>query len=226
MPLPVTERLLLQRTASASAMADSSSNSSKTPAPVQKLFATNRNDEHNKPTQPFTVFIEGNIGSGKTTFLNHFRHRDEVCAQTEPVQKWQNVGGVNLLELMYKEPDSWAMPFQTYVTLTMLQTHTMRTEKPVKLMERSLYSARYCFVENMRTNGVLHKANYQIMQEWYDYIAANMHIQADLIGELMVFCLCAQFGVCVCVWINWIFGCPFECVQFICAQRPKSFSNE
>lgn len=44
---------------------------------------------------------------------------------------------------MYKEPNRWAMPFQTYVTLTMLQTHTMATEKPVKLMERSMYSAKF-----------------------------------------------------------------------------------
>lgn len=46
---------------------------------------------------PFTVFIEGNIGSGKTTFLNYFQKYDEVCLQTEPVEKWRNLGGVNLL---------------------------------------------------------------------------------------------------------------------------------
>lgn len=47
--------------------------------------------------QPFTVFIEGNIGSGKTTFLNHFQKHDEVCLLTEPVEDWRNCGGVNLL---------------------------------------------------------------------------------------------------------------------------------
>lgn len=43
---------------------------------------------------------------------------------------------------MYSESDKWAFPFQTYVTLTMLQTHTENTNKRIKLMERSLYSAR------------------------------------------------------------------------------------
>lgn len=43
---------------------------------------------------------------------------------------------------MYRDPAKWVMPFQTYVTLTMLQTHTAETNKRVKLMERSLYSAR------------------------------------------------------------------------------------
>lgn len=47
---------------------------------------------------------------------------------------------------MYKESDKWAFPFQTYVTLTMLQTHTEQTKKRIKLMERSLYSARLAFL--------------------------------------------------------------------------------
>lgn len=50
-----------------------------------------------------------------------------------------------LQELMYKESHKWAFPFQTYVTLTMLQTHTELTNKRIKLMERSLYSARLAF---------------------------------------------------------------------------------
>lgn len=93
--------------------------------------------------KPFTVFIEGNIGSGKTTFLNHFqKFKDRVCLLTEPVEKWRDCGGVNLLDLMYKEPNRWAMPFQTYVTLTMLNAHQLQTDKSIKLMERSMFSAR------------------------------------------------------------------------------------
>lgn len=43
---------------------------------------------------------------------------------------------------MYKEPERWAMPFQSYVTLTMLQSHVHATNKPIKLMERSIFSSR------------------------------------------------------------------------------------
>lgn len=84
---------------------------------------------------------------------------------------------------MYKDPQQWAMPFQQYVTLTMLQTHIAETDRRVKLMERSLFSARYCFVETMLINGTLHQGMYNIMQEWYDFIHQSIHIQADLIGE-------------------------------------------
>lgn len=47
--------------------------------------------------QPFTVLVEGNIGAGKTTFLNHFKKFNDVCLHTEPVDKWRDVNGVNLL---------------------------------------------------------------------------------------------------------------------------------
>lgn len=46
--------------------------------------------------KPFTVFVEGNIGSGKTTFLNHFA-RPDVDLLSEPVDMWRNVEGHNLL---------------------------------------------------------------------------------------------------------------------------------
>lgn len=76
------------------------------------------------------------------------------------------------------------MPFQTYVTLTMWKMHTLKTHKSVKLMERSLYSARYCFVETMLKNEVIHTGMYNILQEWYDCIHSREKIRADLIVYL------------------------------------------
>lgn len=53
------------------------------------------------------------------------------------------------------------------------------------------FVCRNCFVEAMLTNGTLHKGMYDIMQEWYNYIDENIHIQADLIGTY-------ELGVGVC----------------------------
>lgn len=47
--------------------------------------------------RPFTVCIEGNIGSGKTTFLNNFKQFNNTLVLQEPVELWRNVDGVNLL---------------------------------------------------------------------------------------------------------------------------------
>lgn len=47
--------------------------------------------------RPLLVSVEGNIGSGKSTFLSYCSIKSvyEVCP--EPIEKWQDVKGVNLL---------------------------------------------------------------------------------------------------------------------------------
>lgn len=45
---------------------------------------------------PFTICVEGNIGSGKTTFLEHFE-KFNATILLEPVHLWRDVKGVNLL---------------------------------------------------------------------------------------------------------------------------------
>ncbi|KAJ8735298.1 hypothetical protein PYW07_006918 [Mythimna separata] len=134
--------------------------------------------------KPFTVFVEGNIGSGKTTFLEHFRRFEDITLLTEPVEEWRNLKGWNLLDLMYKDTAKWAMTFQSYVSLTMLDMHRRPTPTPVKLMERSLYSARYCFVEHMMRSGTLHPAEFAVLDEWFRFIMNQIHIDADLIVYL------------------------------------------
>ena len=64
-------------------------------------------------TRPFTVLVEGNIGSGKSTYLQHFsgsRHQDKVEVVMEPVEKWRNLNSHNLLQMMYEDPSrSWSL---------------------------------------------------------------------------------------------------------------------
>lgn len=123
-------------------------------------------------------------GSGKTTFLNHFKKFQDVCLLTEPVETWRNLNGINLFDLMYKDPNLWAMTFQNYVTLTMLKNHIKKTDSSVKLMERSMYSARYCFVEKMLSSGMIQDGMYHVLQEWYDFINEHHKVACDLIVYL------------------------------------------
>lgn len=41
--------------------------------------------------------VEGNIGSGKSTFMSFCADRGDIETHPEPVEKWKNVGGDNLL---------------------------------------------------------------------------------------------------------------------------------
>lgn len=133
---------------------------------------------------PFTVAVEGNIGSGKTTFLEHFSKHDGVCVLAEPVEYWRNVNGTNLLALMYEDPKKWSFTFQSYVQLTMLQNHLKSTPYPIKLMERSIYSARYCFVEKLTRDDLLPHPSAAVIDKWFKWITTNKNINVDLIVYL------------------------------------------
>ncbi|XP_043754604.1 thymidine kinase 2, mitochondrial isoform X9 [Cervus elaphus] len=95
---------------------------------------------------------------------------------TEPVPKWRNVRGHNPLTL------------------------------PVRLMERSIHSARYVFVENLyrrydsllvtkwlwqnrashllATGGKMPEVDYVVLSEWFDWIVKNIDVSIDLIVYL------------------------------------------
>jgi len=139
-----------------------------------------------KSPRPFTVLVEGNIGSGKSTYLQHFySHRNTVDIITEPVDKWRDLNSHNLLQMMYEDPQRWSLTFQTYVQLTMLETHIKSSVEPVKMMERSLYSAKYCFVENLRKTGKMFESEYQVLSSWFDFILTCKEI--DLSVDLIVY---------------------------------------
>jgi len=137
-------------------------------------------------SRPFTVLVEGNIGSGKTTFLEHFnKFNEEVEIMLEPVERWRCLNGHNLLQMMYEDPSRWSLAFQTYVQLTMVQNHTKTSEKSVKLMERSLYSAKYCFVENLKKSGKMPLSEYEVLTSWFQFLLSCP--QVDLGVDLIVY---------------------------------------
>ncbi|XP_066205378.1 thymidine kinase 2, mitochondrial isoform X2 [Saccopteryx leptura] len=102
----------------------------------------------------------------------------------EPVPKWRNVRGHNPLGLMYRDACRWGLTLQTYVQLTMLDQHTHPQTSPVRLMERSIHSARYIFVENLYRSGKMPEVDYVVLSEWFDWIVRNIDVSVDLIVYL------------------------------------------
>jgi len=140
---------------------------------------------HCSNSTPFlTICVEGNIGSGKTTFLKHFKQFPEICVLDEPISQWRSMRGHNLLDLMYKDPKKWSLGFQSYVQLTMLDLHTRPVPVPFKMMERSIYSAKNCFVKNLHNEGLMQDAEYTVLTEWFDFVREHMPMKVDLIVYL------------------------------------------
>ncbi|VVC38824.1 P-loop containing nucleoside triphosphate hydrolase,Deoxynucleoside kinase domain [Cinara cedri] len=136
-----------------------------------------------RPHLPYTVFIEGNIGSGKTTFLEQFADCPNVYMAKEPVHKWQDVCGHNFLGLMYQDPKRWSFAFQSIVQRTMLELHQALPEhgQNIKIMERSIYSARNIFIENLYKDNLMASPEYAVLDAWYKWIIENVKIECDLI---------------------------------------------
>lgn len=98
-----------------------------------------------------TFCVEGNISVGKTTFLQRIANetielRDLVEIVPEPISKWQDVGPdhFNILDAFYSEPKRYAYTFQNYVFVTrvMQERESSTGIKPLRLMERSVFSDR------------------------------------------------------------------------------------
>ncbi|OQV23520.1 putative Deoxynucleoside kinase [Hypsibius exemplaris] len=134
-------------------------------------------------TSHSTVIVEGNIGSGKAQLLNYFSTFPSVQVCEEPIELWRNKNGQNLLDLMYKDPKANSFAFQNYVLETMLDLHDQGMEKPVSMIERSFYSARYIFVENLKRNGLLTESEYHALEKQFQsYLTAETrNTKVDLI---------------------------------------------
>ncbi|XP_008138343.2 thymidine kinase 2, mitochondrial isoform X3 [Eptesicus fuscus] len=141
-------------------------------------------DKENEKEKKSVICVEGNIASGKTTCLEFFANTTDIEVFPEPVPKWRNVRGHNPLGLMYRDAYRWGLTMQTYVQLTMLDQHTRPQTSPVRLMERSIHSARYIFVENLYRSGKMPEVDYVILSEWFDWIVRNIDVSVDLIVYL------------------------------------------
>lgn len=99
------------------------------------------------------IVIEGNIGSGKTTVIEYLNQKygQKYKFVSEPVKKWTNLREENLLKMLYEDTKRWACLFQQYVMLTLYKIYeeALNAGTP-HVIERSLFSARNVFVENLR----------------------------------------------------------------------------
>lgn len=132
------------------------------------------------------VTIEGNIGSGKTTILNHLAKlvsfgNMNVLILREPLEKWNNLNGVNLLQKMYEDPKNWATRFQYYAMTTMIENHLKSNQQNVTILERSMWSSKFCFVEAHKKLKSLNEIDYGILNEWFDVFTKKMQIENDLV---------------------------------------------
>lgn len=130
-----------------------------------------------------TIAIEGNVGCGKTTIIKMLNDQSSTTVTTisEPLNEWTNVKGVNLLQRMYDQPSIWAAIFQSYALLTMTKNHLIPTNKKLKIMERTIFSTRNCFLEAHRIMKTIDETSAQILIGWFDFMVEKFNPDVDII---------------------------------------------
>ena len=121
------------------------------------------------------LVLEGNIGAGKSTFLDVLRRNLDIDVIFEPTNKWQNIGASgNLLDLFYSDTPRWAYTFQSYAFISRVQTQQEHEERStsdkVHVIERSVYCDRYCFAKNCFESGLMSELEWQIYKEWFGWL--------------------------------------------------------
>jgi deoxyadenosine/deoxycytidine kinase len=129
-------------------------------------------------TQPLILSIEGNIGTGKSTFLDklkiQYKDNERICFLDEPVDIWVTITdkkGVNIIEKYYDNQKRYAFSFQMMAfisRLTSLRKALASKKYDVIVMERSLYTDCHVFAKMLYDDKKIEDIEYAIYMKWFN----------------------------------------------------------
>lgn len=128
---------------------------------------------------PIVVFIEGNIGTGKTTLLSALKEKVPKCQIiNEPLEMWRSLSdssGSNILNCFYKDPHKYAYAFQSFAFLSRFQM-LKEIDHSCKyvFIERSIHSDKHIFAKNCYESGLITDMEWVLYNKWFDLITENM----------------------------------------------------
>ncbi len=134
--------------------------------------------------------VEGNIGTGKTTFLKTLQQSlSHTIVTLEAVDYWQNESnGQSILQNFYESPHRWAYSMETIALKIRIQEHIKQQESLLpNIVERSIYSGYHCFAKNSFEQGFLNQLEWNVYNAWFNFLTAQqclpptgfIYLQAD-----------------------------------------------
>lgn len=143
--------------------------------------------------------IEGNIGSGKSTFLKHLKlnsrlvdEKYKIVFVDEPVSHWENIkdeNGKNMIEKYYENSKKYAFAFQIMAFTTRLiclknaienalNDDTNKNKNIIIITERSLYTDCYVFAELSKKQNNIEDVCFQIYMQLFNEFSLNYPVNA------------------------------------------------
>lgn len=132
--------------------------------------------------------IEGNIGSGKSTFLeilkNHYKDSEHIIFLREPVEEWETIKdkeGNTMLQKFYADQKTYSFAFQmmAYISRLSILREVVKKNQDKNIIiitERSLFTDKYVFAKMLYDQGKIEHATYQIYLHWFDEFAQDFPI--------------------------------------------------
>ena len=121
---------------------------------------------------PKIISIEGNIGSGKSTFLSYLKEyyqNSEIIFLKEPVDEWENIKDAitneTMLEKFYADQPRYSFPFQVMAFITRLSALKEAIDAnpdAIIITERCLYTDKLVFAKMLYDIKYIEDVNYQI----------------------------------------------------------------
>ena len=123
------------------------------------------------------IAIDGNIGAGKTTFLDNLEKecigRTDIFFLREPVDEWMDFkdsSGESILEKYYQDQKKYAFVFQIVVFNTLLASLKKvlsDTKYKIIICERSLASSRHVFMDMLYKDKIINDFEYKIYEDLF-----------------------------------------------------------
>lgn len=127
------------------------------------------------------ISIEGNIGTGKTSFLNSLKNKLGDVAEFiyEPVDEWlemKDENGKNILETFYGDKKRWGYTFQNVAYITRMNNLVNvinTTSKDIIIIDRSLSADLNTFAKMLYQDGFISQLEWNIYNKWNDFFNNN-----------------------------------------------------
>ena len=137
------------------------------------------------------VSVEGNIGVGKSTFIDILKSKWDYeggCEVVpEPVDLWKNLvntDGKNILQTFYEDIPRWAYSFQNVACITRM----MKMEESIRnssskyiFLDRSLGTDKNVFEAMLHDQGQMNELEHQMYNLWCDFYHQYVRSQSNQI---------------------------------------------
>ena len=152
------------------------------------MYSTNTNSKYNMDTLNM-IYIEGNIGAGKSTFLQLFEEYLEQklpdsSVLPEPVKAWENMkdsSGKNILEHYYSDQKKYGFTFQMNAFISRVQEiEEMRKQKKMyNFVERSVYTDKNVFTLTNYKNGNINEIELNVYLQWFNVFTEKFNLKPN-----------------------------------------------